>query len=182
MISRLITIAAMIASTGALAADYTMQSGTLGFVGQQQGEAFEGRFATFTPMIRFDAAKLSESRFDVSIDLGSADTANSERDDTLKGSDFFDIAKFPKARFETTTMRAIDATHFEADATLTIRDQTVPLKFPFTFEVDAQGAHLTSKVTLDRLAFGLGAGDWADESMIGRQVEVKVDLRLAKAP
>jgi len=177
---RTLAFAALLASSAVYSADYTMRAGTLKFSGQQQGEAFEGRFDTFTPVIQFDAAALATSKLDVSIDLASADTQNSERDDTLKGSDFFAIADFPKARFLTQSIRAVDATHFEADATLTIRNQTVALKFPFTFEPNADGARLTAKVTLDRLAFGLGTGDWADESMIGHQVEVNVDVSLVK--
>ena len=180
MILRTLALFALLASTSAHAAEYTMRAGTLTFSGQQQGEAFEGRFDRFAPAIQFDAAQLATSKLDVSIDLASADTQNSERDDTLKGSDFFAIADFPKARFVTTAMRAIDATHFEADATLTIRDKSVALKFPFTFEANADGARLKATVTLDRLAFDLGTGDWADESMIGRQVEVNVDLSLVK--
>ena len=177
---RTLAPAALLASSAAHSADYTMRAGTLKFSGQQQGEAFEGRFDTFTPLIQFDAAALAASKLDVSIDLASADTRNSERDDTLKGSDFFAIADFPKARFVTQAIRAVDATHFEADATLTIRDKTVALKFPFAFEPNADGARLKARVTLDRLAFGIGSGDWADASMIGHQVEVNVDLSLVR--
>lgn len=180
MILRTLGFAALLASSSAFAADYTMRAGTLKFSGQQQGEVFEGRFDTFVPNIRFDAADLANSKLDVGIDLASADTENSERDEALKGADFFAIADFPKARFVTTAMRAIDASRFEADATLTIRDQTVALKFPFTFEAGADGARLQARVTLDRLAFGLGTGDWADAGMIAHEVEVTVDLSLVK--
>lgn len=179
---RTLALAAMFASSPAFAADYAMRSGTLKFTGQQQGEAFEGRFETFSPNIQFDAAALATSKLDVSIDLASADTRNSERDDALKGSDFFAIADFPKARFVTATIRAVDATHFEADATLTIRDKTVALRFLFQFEANAEGARLSARVTLDRLAFDIGTGDWADERMIGHKVEVDVDLHLIKKP
>lgn len=180
MILRTLAFAVLLASSSAFAGDYTLRSGTLKFSGEQQGEVFEGRFDTFAPNIRFDANDLASSRLDVGIDLASANTENSERDDALKGADFFAVADFPKARFVTTTMRAIDATHFEADATLTIRDQTVALKFPFTFEAGADGARLKARVTLDRLAFGLGTGDWADASVIAHAVEVNVDLSLVK--
>lgn len=180
MILRTLAFAVLLASSSAFAGDYTLRAGTLKFSGEQQGEVFEGRFDTFAPNIRFDANDLASSRLDVGIDLASANTENSERDDALKGADFFAVADFPKARFVTTTMRAIDATHFEADATLTIRDQTVALKFPFTFEAGADGARLKARVTLDRLAFGLGTGDWADASVIAHAVEVNVDLSLVK--
>ena len=169
-------------ATTASGADYTMRAGSLQFSGEQQGERFEGRFERFTPSVRFDAADLAASSFDVWIELASANTDNEERDEALQGEDFFAIDAFPKARFVTGTMRAIDATHFEADATLNIRDKTVALKFPFIFEATADGARLTAKVTLDRLAFGIGAGDWASEDDIGHQVEVRVDLELSRAP
>ena len=69
-------------SNPALAADWTVQAGsTLGFSSSQQGEAFEGRFDKFSAQIRFDPAKLALCRFDVGIQLASANTHNSERDD-----------------------------------------------------------------------------------------------------
>jgi polyisoprenoid-binding protein YceI len=56
---RTLALAALLASSAAHSADYTMRAGTLKFSGQQQGEAFEGRFDTFTPVIQFDAAALA---------------------------------------------------------------------------------------------------------------------------
>ncbi|HQW82486.1 MAG: YceI family protein [Rhodanobacteraceae bacterium] len=182
MILRILGFIALLVSSPAFAADYVVRTGTLTFSGQQQGEAFDGRFDRFSATIQFDAAQLTESKLDVSIDLSSADSQNSERDDTLKGDDFFAIERFPKAHFVTSVVRAIDATQFEADATLTIRDKSVALKFPFTFERDANGARLKARVTLDRLAFDIGAGDWADDGMIGHSVEVNVDLNLIAKP
>ncbi|MDZ4811737.1 MAG: YceI family protein [Pseudomonadota bacterium] len=162
------------------AADWKQQTGsTLGFTGQQQGEPFQGHFRKFASTIRFDPAVLAKARFDVSIDISSADSANSERDETMLGAEFFDSKKFPKARFTTRAFRQIAPGKFEADATLTIRDKSVALKFPFTWSGDAKSAVLKAKVTLDRLAFGLGTGDWEDESSIGYKVEVNVYLKLA---
>ena len=165
MILRILGFIALLVSSPAFAADYVVRTGTLTFSGQQQGEAFDGRFDRFSATIQFDAAQLTESKLDVSIDLSSADSQNSERDDTLKGDDFFAIERFPKAHFVTSVVRAIDATQFEADATLTIRDKSVALKFPFTFERDANGARLKalekpSWITLGKLAlFGIFQGD-----------------------
>jgi polyisoprenoid-binding protein YceI len=176
---RLLLPALLLVSTPAFATDYTMRAGTLKFAGEQQGERFEGRFDRFTPAVRIDPAAPASGSIDVSIDLGSAGTLNAERDEALKGADFFAIDRFPKARFVTTAMRKVDATHYEADAKLTIRDKTVALKFPFTFEpLPDGGARLKAQVTLDRLAFGLGTGDWEDAGMIAHPVEVIVDVSL----
>lgn len=173
-------LSSMVTSAPTAAADWKQQAGsTLGFTGQQQGEAFQGQFRKFASTIRFDPAVLAEARFDVSIDIASADSANSERDETMLGAEFFDSKKFPKARFTTSAFRQIAPGKFEADATLTIRDKRVALKFPFTWSGDAKSAVLKAKVTLDRLAFGLGTGDWEDESSVGHKVDVNVQLKLA---
>lgn len=94
---RTIFFACLLMAGGASAADWTMQPGSsLGFSASYQGEAFGGGFGKFTPVIRFDPAKLADSRFDVRIVLASADTKNSERDDLLKSGDFFDSKRQPK--------------------------------------------------------------------------------------
>jgi polyisoprenoid-binding protein YceI len=163
------------------AADWKQQAGsTLKFSGLQQGEAFDGQFGRFVSTIRFDPAALADAKFDVTIDIASADSANSERDETLLGAEFFDSTRFPKARFVTGTFRQIAPGKFEADATLTIRDKSVAVKFPFTWTGDAGAAELKAKVTLDRLAFDVGTGEWEDEETVGRKVEVNVHLRLAR--
>ena len=173
--------ALFLAATLAQAADWKQQAGsTLRFAGTQQGERFEGGFQRFQSTIRFDPAALADASFDVVIDIASADTANSERDETMLGDGFFDSTRFPKARFVTTAFRQLAPGTFEADANLTIRDRTVALKFPFTWAGDAEAATLDAKVTLDRLAYGVGTGDWEDASAVGHSVDVMVHLVLAR--
>jgi len=79
---RCLSLLLLILASSAQAADYSAQAGsTLGFTASYQGEAFNGSFGKFVPQIRFDPAKLADSRFDVRITLASANTQNSERDD-----------------------------------------------------------------------------------------------------
>ena len=86
-----LALAALLASAAANAADYRAEAGsTLGFRATYMDEAFDGRFARFTPEIRFDPANLAASRFDVRIVLASASTNNEERDQMLVGPEFFD--------------------------------------------------------------------------------------------
>jgi polyisoprenoid-binding protein YceI len=164
------------------AADWTQQTGsTLKFRGEQQGEAFEGGFGRFESKISFDPAALETAKFDVSIDITSADTANSERDETMLGADFFDSARFPKAQFSTGTFREIAPGRYEAEATLRIRDKSVALKFPFSWTAAADGAELRAEVELNRLDFDIGTGDWEDADSVGHKVVVMVRLLLKPA-
>ncbi|MBX3725439.1 MAG: cytochrome b/b6 domain-containing protein [Xanthomonadales bacterium] len=153
----------------------------LAFRGSYQGEAFEGRFARFTPQVRFDPDDLAGSGIEVDIELASAATGIEDYDGTMQSAEFFDSARFPRARFVAGNLRT-EGEGYLADAELTLRDRTVPLAFPFVFEIDGERAVLTAKVTLKRLDFGVGTGEWADTALIANEVEVRVELPLRRAP
>ena len=160
----------------------TAHSG-LTFSAVQAGARFEGRFATFDPQIDFDAANLATSRFVVTVTTGSADTRDKERDETLRGKDFFDASRWPQARFATSGFTATANGRFEAQGKLTIRDVTRPVRLPFTFVVAADGrtARLSGGTTIQRLDFGVGQGEWNDTSWVGNAVDIHFDLALTRA-
>ncbi|GAP67113.1 hypothetical protein MBSD_n2429 [Mizugakiibacter sediminis] len=158
-----------------------MTRSTLGFTATYQGEAFDGRFERFGAKIAYDPADLAHAKFDVSVDLASADTQNAERDQMLPGADFFDVAKFPRARFVSTGFRrAADGTVL-ADGILTLRGVSRPLTLTVKFTPAAAGAALDVGASLRRLDFGVGGGDWADTSVIANAVTVKAHLALTPA-
>lgn len=175
------TLLLLAAGSVASAADYTAKPGsTLGFTATYQGEAFEGRFAKFTPTLRFDPADLAGSRFDVRIDLASADTDNEERDGMLVGAEFFDSGKEAQAVYVAEKFRALGGGRYVADGTLTLRGirKPVPLEFSWT---PGAAPVLDGKAKLSRLAFGVGTGDWADTALLPDEVVVKTHLVLVPA-
>jgi len=172
----------MLCSATAAGGDWTMkpEGSSLRFSGMAQGEAFEGRFTEFNPKIRFDPAALEGARFDVSIKLASADSKNQERDDTLEGSDFFDVQNYPEARFVATEFAAVEG-GFEAHGALELRGTRQPVTLSFQWTPSADGVRLEGKATLDRTAFGVGGGDWADAETIAHEVKVATTLLLVPA-
>jgi polyisoprenoid-binding protein YceI len=153
---------------------------TLEFSAEQAGARFVGRFARFTPRIEFDPAAPVAGRFAVEVDLASVDSGDRERDEALRGADFFDVARWPEARYVSTRIVARGDGEYEAQGRLTIRDRTreVPLRFRFTRAADGS-ALLAGRASLRRLEFGIGAeGDWRDTRWVGDQVEVRFELRL----
>ena len=178
---RLATLLLALALPGlAAATDYTVQpaSSTLGFSNTFQGESFDGYFGQWTAAIRYDAANLAASKFDVEVNLASVKTGDKDRDGALPGSDFFDVAKFPKAHFVTTGFRRSGGKVI-ADGTLTLRGVTKPVILDVTFKPQAGGATLDVAGTVKRLDFGVGTGDYADTSVIGGEVKVTAHLQLA---
>ncbi|HET6631914.1 MAG TPA: YceI family protein [Rhodanobacteraceae bacterium] len=168
----------MVLPLAALAHSWTVDAtqSTLGFDGSFQGGAFHGVFKRFDSDIRYEPADLADARFDVTIDLASVDTQASERDETLRGADFFDVAHTPKAHFVTRAFhRAADGS-VTAEGTLELHGHSQPVTLAVQFKPTAGGATLDVSTTLDRLDFGLGtSSDWAD---ISKRIGVRGHLVL----
>lgn len=175
---RTLPLALLLLPVAAFARDWNVDASksTLGFKGSYQKEAFDGTFRKFDATIAYDAADPSKGKFDVTVDLASADTGSAERDDSLKGGDFFAVSKFPKAHFVTESFaKAADGT-VTAQGKLTIRDQTKPVTLKVTFAEAGNAATLDVATVLKRADFGLGAGsDWTD---VGADVSVHGHLVL----
>jgi polyisoprenoid-binding protein YceI len=177
--------AAMLLTSAAASADapaFSVQPAhsTLTFVGTQQGEKFTGTIGDFDARIRYAADALASSGFEATIRVKSIDTKSPDRDQALASADWFDYAKYPTATFRTVAVRTVP-TGLVADADLTIKGRTKRILFPFTWKAQGATATLDARVTVDRLDFGIGAGEWSDESMVGRKVEVVVHLSLTPA-
>jgi len=169
----------LLAPAAATAAPWKVLPGsTLGFASSYEGEAFQGSFAKFTPRIEFDPKQLASSRFDVSIDLASADSRNSERDELLQGGEFFNSRKSPQARYLATRFRALGGNRYVADGTLSLNGASKPVALAFTWTPGAQTV-LVGNATLRRLDFGVGTGEWADTALLPDEVSVRTRLLLA---
>lgn len=171
---------AVIARADAPAFAPVQAQSSLSFAATQQGEKFAGVFGDFDARVAYAPDQLPSSHIDATIRMKSLDSKNQERDTALAGSDWFDVAKFPTATFRTTAIRAT-ATGAVGDADLTIKGKTKRIAFPFTWHADAGKVVLDARVTIDRIDFGVGTGDWADETIVGHKVDVIVHLVLSAA-
>jgi polyisoprenoid-binding protein YceI len=73
-----------------------------------------GRFNDFSGRFEYDEDNPSAASVQVEIDTASIDTNHAERDKHLRGEDFLDVGKYPKARFESTAFKE----HGDGTATL----------------------------------------------------------------
>ncbi len=174
----------LVAARAATPADWTTDpsASRLGFAGTQGGAPFEGTFRRFATDIRFDATDLAHSRAVVVIEMASADTGNAARDEAVRGADWFSVETFPQARFETTQFRATGDNRFEADATLSIRDVTRPVRLPFSLQATPAGTRAVGELTINRVDYGVGQGQWASPQMVGHEVTISFDLLATPTP
>jgi len=175
---------ASIALVGAVSAlsvtQWSMLSGSskLDFIGIQAGAAFEGGFDKFTADIRFDPKDLAASRFDVKIDMASVNSRDSERDQIIRGKDLFDVAQWPVGHYVAEKFLPTGNGRYTATGALTLLGVTRNVPIRFSFEEGKDGAWLKGEASIERLAFGIGKGEWSDTSMVGNEVKVRFALHL----
>jgi len=186
MINRLIAAALLVALGSSFAPTLSASTWSadpaaskLEFVGEYMEEDFRGGFERFVPQIRFDPQDLASARFEVAIELASARTGDEEWDEYLVGEDFFAAEQNPQAQFVAERFEAT-ADGFVAHGTLKLRGVEQPVDLSFRFVVEGDEATLEGESQLDRIAFGVGTGDWADPEMIGHSVRVQTRLKLTR--
>lgn len=152
--------------------------GSLTFTAEQQGAGFEGLFREFTASFDLDPQAVESARIEATIDMDSVDTLYDERDEYLRQADWFDVERWPTARFVTESIRPTDDGYL-ADALLTLRDQTRPVALAFSLEtLDDGQLKFSARAEIRRLDFGVGQGQWTNTDWVGDDVSINVDLVL----
>lgn len=153
----------------------------LEFSGTQAGAPFHGLFKHYVAAVNFAADSLAASHIDVLIDLDSLDTQDADRDKTVRGADFFNVAQSPKAHFVTRSIQK-SATGYIAAGSLTLRGVTRDVSIEFVFRNLGPGATLEGSAKLKRLDFGVGQGEWQSTEWVGNDVGVRFTLSLKPKP
>lgn len=169
------TVSAPPAAAGAWVADAS--NGTLTFRATQAGAEFEGRFTRFVARLQFVPGDRPAGRFDVTISTASVDTAERERDDLLRSTEFFDAARAPEARYLATAFARVGADAYEARGRLTLRGITRDVPLRFRWSGTTAGPILDGTATVRRLDFGIGQGEWRDTAWVGNDVRIAFALR-----
>lgn len=157
-----------------------MGASSIRFEVTQSGEKFEGGFKNFGGKIIFDQSKLDEAYADIWIDITSIETGSADRDGQAKSSDWFDTGKFPRAQFVADSFSKTGPNQYLARGALTIRGQVVLVELPFTLQVrespEGQAALMEAVITLNRLDFGIGQGQWQSTETIGNEVKISITV------
>ncbi len=163
--------------TGQTAPTWTVQpaDSRLGFVALQSGSEIEGRFADWSAEIAFDPASAS-GRVEVVVQTASVETGARDRDDSLRGDGLLHVEAYPQARFLAERFEKTGPESYEALGTLTLRDTTREVVLPFTLAVSDGQAEAEGALTVDRLDYGVGQGQWADTSMVGAEVRIVFEI------
>ena len=183
MLGRLLLVISLFIHTGLIqAADWEVikANSRVGFTAKWENIPFDGRFHRYETIIHFDPSSPGAGQFAATIFTASADTQDKERDEALRFPEWFNPASYPVAKFTSTSIRPLGAEKFEVTGKLTIKNITRTVSIPFTWHQDQGGARFLGDITLDRTAFKIGEGDWAEDQSIHFDVLVQIDLQLRR--
>ena len=142
-----------------------------------------GRFKDFDGVIKYDPQNPAASSVNFTIQAASIDTDNADRDNHLKGPDFFDVAKFPTLTFSSTAVKAVDADTLEVTGELTMKGVTKKVTVP----VDVLGSVKTPRgekagfetaFKLDRKEYGITWNRALDNggAILGDDVKINISV------
>jgi polyisoprenoid-binding protein YceI len=135
-------------------------------------EGTSGTLKGVESTINFDENDLSKSSITSSVSVGTLTTGNKQRDEHLLNEDFFDVEKYPKITFQSSSIEKTNS-GFLAKGKLTIKDQTLDMEVPFTFENGKKGkASFKGQMEVSPYKFGIFKGEKRKDETVSIQVEI----------
>ncbi len=146
-----------------------------------------GRFNAFTGSVQV-GERLEASAIEAEIDLASVDTNNDQRDEHLRGTDFFDTDAHPRMTFVSTTI-VNDGESGTIAGNLTINGITKAVELETEFfgvGVDPYGvtrAGFSASTAISRKDFGIDFNVplGGDKVLIGDKVSIDLDVQIVPA-
>jgi polyisoprenoid-binding protein YceI len=161
---------------------------SVAFVARHMGlSKVRGLFTEFEGEVDGDPSDITTAKGRFEIKTASINTGNADRDGHLKSPDFFDVEKYPKITFVSTSVER-DGDDYKVHGDLTIKDQTRPVTLTYEHGGDLQDPFGNHKIggsltgTIKRSEWGLtwnvplDSGGW----LVSDNVKLEIDLQLAE--
>lgn len=145
-----------------------------------------GRFKDFEGVIQHDRQKPEASSVSFTVQAGSVDTDNNERDEHLRSSDFFDVQKFPTLTFTSTSAKAKSAYELEVTGDFTLHGVTRRITIPVELLGTMKGPHgekagFEATFTVNRKDYGIVWNRILDAGpMLGDEVRITVSVEASR--
>jgi len=130
------------------------------FFAKQGDTEISGSFQKFSGLISFNPKDLVSSKIVVDIDVISLDTSLQNATELLSQKEWFNFAKYPKAKFTSQKIAALPENKYRCSGLLKIKGKEVPVTFDFAFEeYEKDEARALGTLTIKRTDFDIGAAD-----------------------
>ena len=146
-----------------------------------------GEFTDYFGTIQFDKADPAVFAAEVNIKTASIDTRQKQRDDHLRGADFFDAEKFPVVSFKSKKLTAQGNTYL-LTGDLMMHGVTKEISIPLTISgpvkspMGGEVIGLSAETTINRQDFGVSWNKALDSGgyVVGDEVKISVNIEAHK--
>jgi polyisoprenoid-binding protein YceI len=146
-----------------------------------------GQLGTMSGTVEYDGRDVRTIKADVTIDVKAINTQNANRDNDLRGSEFFDAAKFPTITFKSKRVEPGAGGAFKLVGDLTIRNVTkevvldVEAPAPVTKGMKGFVTGTTATTKIKRLEYGLRYNSMVEAGpVVGDDVTITIDIEIAR--
>jgi polyisoprenoid-binding protein YceI len=156
-------------------------SSKIDFVGSKVTGSHTGAFEKFNGEIMYVNNDPTRSHVNITMDVNSIKTDDPGLTKHLLTPDFFDVAKFPEAKFVSTEIKPggdKGASH-TVTGNLTLRGVTKAVTFPANISVTPEAANVDADFAINRKDFGINYAGAAD-NLIRDDVVLKLTIRANK--
>jgi polyisoprenoid-binding protein YceI len=143
----------------------------------QAAAPFIGNFRRFSGEVCLTQNRIT--RIDATLDPASVDTGLPELDANLLKEDFFDVGKYPSVTFNSSSVQSQGDTH-TVRGTLTIKNNKHEVEVVLHSQHANGKLSISGSITLDRLQYGIGMGEWTNTKWLGAEVKVDINATLAR--
>ncbi len=136
----------------------------------------DGSFGTFSGAITFDGS-IEKSTVSIDIDTTTITTTPDMLLTHLKSPDFFDVQKYPKAQFVSTSIKAggADGATHTVTGNLDLHGVKKSITFPATITVVGDAIDATATFSINRKDFGINYAGKAND-LIRDEVVMKLTI------
>jgi len=146
-----------------------------------------GQLGPMSGTVEYDGKDVRTIKADVTIDVKAINTQNANRDNDLRGSEFFDTAKYPTITFKSKRVEPGSGSAFKLIGDLTIRNTTkevaldVEAPAPVTKGMKGFVTGTTATTRIKRLEYGLRYNSMVEAGpVVGDEVTITIDIEIAR--
>ena len=143
---------------------------------KQSGVPIDGRFRRFDAQLALDPKAPQSGTVSITVDTGSATVGFAESDVELPRAPWFNSAKFPRAVFPSSAIKALGAGRFQAAGKLELKGTSHDLVVPVTIAQSGAQSTATGEFVVKRLDYKIGENEWTDLSLVADDVRVRFKL------
>jgi polyisoprenoid-binding protein YceI len=158
----------------------TSENSKIEFIGAKVTGHHNGSFKKFSGTIDY-AGQIEKSRVSITIDSSSLETDAPDLTKHLKTADFFDVAKYPEAKFESTEIKPggeKGASH-TVTGNLTLHGVTRSVTFPATITASPGVISVESSFAINRKDFAINYPGKTDD-LIRDDVALTLHVKATK--